>query len=288
MSSPQKYEWFFLEAPDKDVFIQTKQSIHHAIQCIAAVGRTFSESPQEEEDGNAKLYWVPGLWRMAGTWVSASKEFRGSIGLRDQKLYLVDPRLNLLDEFPMEGHSYHELMLWVEQQIIELELSSSKLSTSLPYALPPYAEDHKKNFVAESLALSEVLGGHYHNAFILFQRISASYENTSDVSIYPHHFDMEIKVTLKKTDELATDTFVRLGFSPGDNEIEIPYLYINAWPHITGETLPKAPLDSYWVDGDWYGLVLSFDQVYGKKEQQAYQYSFLEEGLSIFTHLLLG
>lgn len=287
MALSTKYDWFLLDQPDVGALRATKEIIHQSIQSVAAVGRTFAPSDEREEDSNAKLIWVPGLWRMAGAWVYGESSFRSSISLKDKMLYLVDPRMNTLDELSLVGHNYNDLMLWVEQQIIRHNLSSSQFSTGLPYTLPNYATDFRKIIDDSSLTYSEILGGHYHNAFILFQSFSAYSYTMSDIAIYPHHFDMETKIILKDTRDVSTDTFVRLGFSPGDTEIASPYLYINGWPQITGEVLPKAPLESYWVSDGWYGLVLEFSHVYGMADQAEYTLAFLQEGLDIFKSLLL-
>lgn len=287
MEPINKYDWYFLEKPDPATFQQTRESIHLIIQCLASIGRTYAENTIEEEDGAARLFWVPGLWRMAGCWIPAAKEFRGSLSLRDGHLYLVDPKLNTLDHFTVKEHSYHEMMLWFEKQIIHLELSTAQLSTEMPYPLPGYAEDHKKSFTESDLVCMEELGGHFHDAFVLFQQFQDRFEHATEVCIYPHHFDLEVKIILKKTDELATDTYIRLGFSPGDTSISSPHLYINSWPHVTGEKLPKAPLDGYWTDEEWYGLILEFNHVYGRENQQDYLFQFIEEGFSVFKGLLL-
>lgn len=286
MSFSSKYDWYYLGTPE-DGLALAKETIHQAVQCVSAVGRTFSTADETEEDQNAKLTWVPGLWRMAGVWVDGAQTFRSSLSLKEQKLYLVDPRLNVLGEFPLEGHNYKDLLLWLEQEIISQGLSASNISTDLPYQLPDYALDFSTPYTFASLKQCELLGGYYHNAFILFQSIAETSEHNTGVSIYPHHFDLEIKVILKNTGELATDTFVRLGFSPGDAEISEPYYYLNGWPQVTGDQLPSAPMDSHWVDDEWSGLVLECSHVYDRPDQASYLHQFLTEGLQLFKNLLL-
>jgi hypothetical protein len=287
MSTKNKYDWYFLTQPTVEEFQTSKETLHQIIQSVAAVGRTFSPESDEIDDAYGRLTWVPGLWRMAGVWVTGNETFRASVSLRDQKLYLADPRLNILDEVKLEGLDFNELMLWFEQHIISLGLSSSAISTELPYSLPAYTDNFKSVYTKEQLLYSPSLGGHFHDVFILLQHFQHTYDEVSEISIYPHHFDMEIKVVLKKTDDVSTDTFIRLGFSPGDEMINRPYLYINGRPHITGEKLPKAPAESYWITEEWYGLVLEFDQVYDKPDQQETMLRFYEDGFSIFKSLLI-
>ncbi|MFT4738895.1 MAG: hypothetical protein ACI8QD_002909 [Cyclobacteriaceae bacterium] len=279
-------EWYPLISVEKDDLHDAFETFHTAVQNISSVGRTFLPDQHSADDDAATLIWVPGLWRLAGQWIPAAKTFRSSISFKDFTIYLVDQKLNTLGSLNLTEKSYQESMLWLEQQIISLELSTNQLSTELPYELPLYAKHYKDPFNLISPTLAEIVGGYFHNTYLLLTAIKHEHELTTDVRVYPHHFDMEMKIILKKTGDLSTDTYVRLGFSPGEPSIE-PYLYINSWPYPETADLPLAPAGSEWRVDDWVGLSYPISQLLDTSNQAAEMAAFFSAGLAIFTTLLL-
>jgi hypothetical protein len=287
MSVDLKYEWFPLFCPDLPSFQKCRESYHHAIQIVSGVGRSYIETDTPEFDENATLSWIPGLWRMAGKWVQGNSSFRSSVGFREFAIFLVDQKVNTLGAHDIAGHNYRELMIWLEEKIISQNLSSSELTTDLPYQLPDYAQDIKKVFDMCPTENGELLGGYFHDAFILLSSLKETHIASTETLIYPHHFDMEVKVLLKETGEMSTNTFVRLGFSPGDELMSAPYLYINSWPNLSADSLPKAPGDSHWETEEYVGLMLPLSFSYDKDNQYEYLMSFYNRGLALFTSKLL-
>ena len=196
MPASQKYDWYIINQQHPEHFKKTVEAYHHIIQNVAAVGRSYMESDPAKDLWADSLVWVPGLWRMAGKWVQGSKPFRSSLSFKDFSIFLVDQKVNILGSFNMEGKSYYDAMIWLEEQIFSQELSSKNLSTELPYEVPVYAGDNKKVFSKESAPLGETVGGFYHDAFILLTAMKEEYPASTDISIFPRHFDMEIKILL--------------------------------------------------------------------------------------------
>ena len=82
-----KYDWHHLRPTDLDNFSALRKQIHQAIQNVSLVGRQYL--PPSDEDSNATLTWVPGLWRIVGKWIPAKTKFRSSLSLENFNIYLV-------------------------------------------------------------------------------------------------------------------------------------------------------------------------------------------------------
>ncbi|MFT4835024.1 MAG: hypothetical protein ACI83W_000928 [Marinoscillum sp.] len=248
------FEWRTLHISDKGKFKISKDQVHQAMQNVAAVGRKFL--PKTPYDQQSTLVWVPGLTRMAGGWVEGEITFRSSISLTSFEVFLVDSKVNTIASFPLEGQTYLQLMLWLEEQIGKLGLNASNLTMKLPYELPiheiqkgePFLPMHKRSF--------EELASFYHDSYVCLRELKNTLEGAEEIVIWPHHFDQSLNVTLKDSGDLDTNTTLSFGMSPGDETFESPYFYVNTWPHVDTSLCSKLSNQAIWVSEEWTGAVL--------------------------------
>ncbi len=278
-----KYEWYALRSLDLDLLRSMKNDCHLAIQNVSAVGRTFLEPVSN--DRNASLNWIPGLWRLAGNWVSGIHKFRSSLSFDDFSIYLVDEKVNTLDSITLSEKSENQVLVWLEQHIISLNLSSSHLVMNPPYSLPPDLRD-KKGFSLPDLDLIKDLGGYFHDAFILFSEYRQCHKDTSAIEVYPKRFNMEMRIILIETDEEETDTYITLGFCPGDKYYDEPYYYVTSRPHIMETVLPKFSTRGFWHKNNWFGSVYFTRNLWDSSDQKATAMYFFDESISMFQSML--
>ncbi|MFY0688338.1 MAG: hypothetical protein JXQ90_14285 [Cyclobacteriaceae bacterium] len=281
----QRYEWFHFSEMDFDELSSLRVQYHQAIQNVAAVGRTFLA--KSEDDQNAVLSWVPGLWRMAGKWVKANKTFRSSFSLDDCKVYLVDEKVNTIGSFDLAGQTYTQVMIWLEEQIGTLLLTHSELSMNLPYELSDEVFQKGEKFDKFDLQLSHDFGGLYHSPWIIFSELKNKYESSSDIRIWPHHFDIAMTITLKETGEEATNTTLTLGMFPGDEHNVEPYFYVASWPHIQSEPKQKIVAGTKWVSDDWTGTVLPLSTLWQETNQKSYLMSYFQGSINAMSAALI-
>jgi hypothetical protein len=282
-----KYDWFHLEPYDlkdlRNVFIE----YHAALQNVAAVGRTFIG--KDETDSNAKLSWIPGLWRLAGQWVSGTETFRSSLSFEDFSIYLVNERLKTLASISVADKTQRELMVWLEEHIINLNLSSSHLTLELPYALPERVTRMKdERFSSLSLKTANTTGGYLHDSFIIFSMIKENHAQHRGIFVNPETFHMELKLILKKTDEEITDTYIKIGFCPGDDDYDEPYFYVTSWPFIANERLISLKTRGFWHHEDWLGAVYFVRNLWDSNDQLDTALYFFNETIDFFQKRLLS
>ncbi len=262
-----------------------KNEYHLALQNVAAVGRTFL--PEDPHDKNAWLVWIPGLWRMAGKWVEGIHKFRSSVSFEDFNIYLVDEKVQTLDAFNLEEKTLNQAFVWLEQHIISLNLSSSHLVMNLPYQLPQEVMD-KKQFSLTDSRVTRILGGYFHDAFIIHSEYKEKFEHTRDIFISPKRMHMEMDVVIIETDEEETDTLITLGFSPGDQIYNEPYFYVTSRPYLDEENLPKFSTRGFWHQDEWIGAVYLAKNLWDSSNQKETAMYFFDEAIEKTRSLLLN
>lgn len=262
----QQFEWRDFNSVDLHELIITKKQFHQAIQTVAAVGRKFSDYSANDE--NANLIWVPGLTRLAGNWVEGNRTFRTSLSFNDFCIYLVDEKVNTISKFLLNGKNQTQLLVWMEEQIGKLDLDASDLTLNLPYTIPSYQTQAGENFLVD-LELADEFSKYYHNTFICVRDIAKKLiDDIPEIRTWPHHFDIAMTIVVKDTGDIETNSTVTLGMSPGDDEFETPYFYVNTWPHVDTAKFSKMPNGAIWHEQYWTGSVLLVQNIIGKVNQK--------------------
>jgi len=277
------FEWRSLLQLEPEKIQATRQLMHHAIQNVAAVGRKFS--PQTDNDSYGTLIWVPGLSRLAGEWVTGNITFRSSLSIEDFKVLLVDKKVSTLASFELEGRTYRQLMLWLEEQIGKLGLEAANLTMNLPYKLPDHPILSGEPFRLEFGRAAVELSKYYHNAYVILRQIKQEYESDGEIVIWPRRFDMAMSITLKDTGDPETDTVITFGMSPGDESFPNPYFYISTKPFVDTALCSKLPDNALWVSEEWTGAVLLSKQLF-EGDQELKVKTFFKESADQLIKLL--
>jgi hypothetical protein len=278
-------DWIAYNELSEDDYWMVKSQAHVAIQNVAAVARAYlGDSPGDE---TAVLHWVPGFWRMAGQWVKGETAFRSSLSFKDFNIYLVDRRVNVLAQYSLQGKTHNQAMVWLEEQILSLGLGSRAITLALPYELPLHNDNGKDVFTPVRTQLFYEFGKLYHNTYsVLLQLKSLFPKKSSDIRIWPHHFDMSLEVTLKETGERATNTMIKAGFSPGDPYFEGPYFYVNTQPFVDVESLPALE-NGMWFAEDWTGAVVMLSSILSFDDPAEALLDFYKKTIKKLTAVLL-
>ena len=91
------------------------------------------------------------------------------------------------------------------------------------------------------------------------------------VRLWPEHFDLGLSMDATPTAR------VNLGASPGDDEIDEPYLYLAPW----GGARPEAVPDGYWNAS--FGAALTYGEVAAAHDPTTAALRFWRAGLEAFT-----
>ena len=277
------YDWRLFQKIDSEDIRETRIILHQAIQNVASVGRKLL--PNKSRDFNSKLIWVPALSRMAGEWIHGNTTFRSSLCLETFEILLVDRKVNTLASFQLEGKTYSQLMIWLEEQIGKFGLDASNLTLNLPYKIPYHPVEEGELFTLRSLRPATELSKFYHNTYITLRKIKDRYEN-GDIYIWPNRFDITLEITLKETGDYDTNTRIAFGMSPGDKIFESPYFYVSTWPNVDTEKCDKLSHNAIWMSEEWTGAVLLSKHVYEGNQQEKLE-TFFKEAEEQLIRLLM-
>jgi hypothetical protein len=209
------------------------------------------------------------------------------LSLRDFHLYLVNQKVNTLASFALDGKTYNQSMLWLEEHIGSLNLGHTALSMHLPYEMPQYETQTGKKFEVTNIDSVIDFGGYYHNSFILLNELKEIFPETSSICIWPHHFDQAMIITLKETGDPSTNTSVSPGYSPGDALTKEPYFYVNCWPHADPKKLGPLTSGAHWNTEEWVGGVLPASTVWKHPHQKELIADFFKSAIDQLSHALL-
>lgn len=280
----QGFEWRPLSLSDWDQLRSSRIQFHRAIQNVSAVGRRFS--PTSRNDEHATLQWVPGLSRLVSKWVKGTITFRSSICFDTFSIFLVDEKVTTLAEFELQGKTHRQLMIWLEEQIGKLGLAASNLAMKLPYELPNYESNSKVPFQINDMLFASELGRYYHDAYIVLRRLKEELK-LGEIVTWPHHFDLALDYVIKDSGDPETTTKIGMGLSPGDETIEIPYFYVNTWPHVDVNKCEKLH-KGRWVSDEWTGAILMASELIESDNQEAEVEAFYRESSEQLLQLLIN
>ena len=243
---------------EKDRLNMVKVQLHHIVQSCAAFGRHFL--PESAEDENAVISWIPEYRMMVGKWVESENGLiRAGLDATNKSL-TFQVKDGPSTQLNLQGKTFAQLMMWLEGQAGEHGLAVDKFSADLPYEIPDFPSAKGQTFELEDDEALEAFLSLYGNAHHACSIMQTKFASTSDIRIWPHHFDIAISVKLKESGSPDTSTYLGLGFSPGDSHYHEPYFYTNSWPFADDALL--HPLENgQWHIEDWVGGALTLSEL---------------------------
>ena len=275
--------WKDIEPSDLELLKEIRIQYHQAIQSISAVGRHFLEpSPSDE---NATLSWNRSKHSLVGKWVDTDHgSIRAGMSLTDAVIYLETA--GTIDQFPLQGKTFGQLMVWLEEQVGRSGLPIASFSANLPYELPPYPKLGSKGFDLQAGELAAKFSYYFSNTYEVLDTLQWDFDEEGEVLVYPEHFDQALSVKLKDSGDVDTSTYVTLGMSPGDTEFAQPYFYVNSWPHVDETILKPLPAGS-WYTEDWVGGLITAEDIWPVQNQKDYLTDFYRESSKQLRDFLL-
>ena len=151
---------------------------------------------------------------MAGKWIAADVTFRSSISLDTFEIFLVDKKVKTLSSFKLEGVTYPQLMIWLEEQIGKLGLDASNLTINLPYEIPKHPVEDGETFQLKYARTAVELSKYFHNTYLALKKVKTRFDSDSEIRIWPKRFDLSLQIVLRDTGDPETNTQIVLGMNP--------------------------------------------------------------------------
>ena len=265
-----------------------KKELHSALQLAAIVGRSLL--PRSKRDENAVLEWNKKQSALISRPFGPNSNYRIGLSISKFSLGLYTADLNCVSTLDLHGKPQSGVFKWLNEQIAPLYDQVIFLSPDLPYSLPELEEELGKTFNKPSQEALENIEACFYNFFLEIEQISFLSDDSSEILCWPQFFDLSTEICLERNAKGLPLKTISLGFSPGDNINEEPYLFVNLSPAtvIDPRELPELEGKASWMSGDWFGIILSLSSVYSlhsKTEQELEANNFFKKALKLVREM---
>jgi hypothetical protein len=281
MKTP-RISWKTLSPISDDRLFEARAQLHQAAQLLAATGISFLEA--RPDDSHTAMLWSA----ENGQLLSQPFGDNGSlqIALDPASLDLtIQKEATVIHTIILNGITLTEAAVELQFSLDTLGLSKDDLTMQKHYILPDYPERNNTIFDISDSKAFQALADTFTNAFTFFDKIRQFDPRSSDLLVWPHHFDLGLILTMATDEQGQMNRSIGMGLSPGDGSYTAPYYYVTNWPAPTTDELPADLKNSVqWHTEDWVGMVLPLEAITVDSEPHA-QYeivkAFLDEALSI-------
>ena len=275
--------WKSINKLDLGILRNARKSLHQAVQIVSAFPRNVL--PADPSDSNASLIWNSSTNGLESGPVAneEGKRIRVGLSLDTFKLYISVEEV-LVSFFEMDMRSVLQGLDWLKFELSQLDIASDTINLDLPYEIENY--DYSQSLKINSDAFGEhcIL---YQNTNSILSRIVDEREDAFDVRCWPHHFDLATLIPLETNSDKEILKSIGVGLSPGDEGVDEPYIYVNAWPNVDQNLLIKYPLTlGEWNVEGWSGAILKYSQFKSSTNQYEDVIKFIDTSInSLLTEL---
>ncbi len=260
---------------------------HKAVQWVAMVPRGIL--PPDPGDTGASLQWDSTL-QMLLSQAFGTSNFQTALRVSDLSMHIMGDG-ETLAELELSGLGPNQILEWIEQKLRDLGLPTDRLSQKLPYEMPANQDIEGHNFRISEPELFHELSNYFGNADLILENFRSSQERSSEVRCWPHHFDIATLVSLDTNPDPESKRSIGVGFSPGDDNHQLPYYYITPWPYpdISASPLPPFTGAGKWNTDGWVGALLMADKIselQGAKDQMEIIVGFMNEAVAGLKELM--
>ena len=253
-----KSDWKKLNKISLNELTKARKQLHQAVQLPAITGRAYH--PSVSDDHFASLLWNEELNSLTSqVW---GKGFKTAINFKDFSLDLISGSVAVEDSLSLDGKTYNEAFEKLKEIVRNAGEDPNLLKTDLPYEIPVYSTAKSERFKLFNSTYFEELSKYFSIANTILKNVVGQNTEASEISCWPHHFDIATLLVLDGSSENYKS--VGVGLSPGDDNYNQPYFYVTPWPYPKTHdmTLPKIPSGSFWHTAGWVGAILTAEKIW--------------------------
>ena len=245
--------WEALGAVPPLALAEERLVLHHAVQLVAAVGRSLV--PPRPDDGHTNLEWLAGAF--VGQEVPGPRPWLASLRASDLSLVVVTAGAEA-GRVALAGRTRDEAFAWLSHVALHLGVAGGRLRLDPPYRIPNHPVGSGAPFPTATPKLAE-LARWFGNGNALLRAVASRWPGAAPVRVWPHHFDVGAVLPLASGRGEESPS-IGIGLSPGDEGIAEPYFYATLWPAPDPDSLPPLP-EGRWNRNGWTGAKLTGSEI---------------------------
>lgn len=245
-------EWKPLQKLSGESLTEARLQLHWASQIPASVGSLLEPAV---DWSHTALRWSNGALQSPAI-PFGDRSFRANLSLKSLQLGLLQGD-RVIDRKPLAGSTLKEGFAWLNkatQALINAPLAKTMMRSEL--TLPKHPLQTGARFeLDKNQAQISMLADWIFDADLALSTIRKEITDARDVYVWPHHFDAASLVVLDPDKPFEDTRSIGLGLSPGDQNYDQPYWYVQPWPYPKVDALPKLA-GGRWHTENWVGAVL--------------------------------
>lgn len=252
-----KARWRALGALRPTELTEARIRLHWAVQAVAAAGHGLLEP--RSDDSQSNLGWSVDHEAFIGHELPGGAR----VGLRVPILELLILRTDgPAVTFSMEGQPLRVAFDWLGEELQECGASPQAQPLQVrDYDLPQSPIGDGAPFAPTDAIASRELSSWFGSAFAALSAAVAGEACTTELRVWPHHFDAGILSLLGPAEGIETGRSIGLGMSPGDAATPQPYFYVNPYGARARGVLPPLRAGGTWQTEAFFGAVLRGETV---------------------------
>ncbi len=243
--------WKALSIPEVSRINDAINQLHRAAQFVAMFGNAYL--PKKEDDSQNCLYWNSRLNRLEGSWTNDPKM---RMALDVISFELMVERSDHTERISLHNKTKAEVYGTLLDLLQKSELDTLQYEPIKQFTIPHHPIEDGQPFRKPENELLEEWPLYLSNTQLILRKIARRFGGTTEIFVWPHHFDLAIQVPLSLGENETKS--VGMGLAIADTYSEEPYFYINNLDPKPTEYDDQIPGNgkAHWNIRDWSGLVL--------------------------------
>ncbi len=265
---------------DKSLLNTTEAYIHHATQFLAMMGKNYL--PDKPDDSNANLAFDPKLSSIVGRQITGTTAFSLNLNIPNWQLEIVVGGESQ-GYYKLSGKLKSEVFDWLRNEANTNGLDPEKLKYIDHYDVPKHEVDLGQPFQELNLDLVSIWLNMRSNANVIMDDLNKIVGITSDIRIWPHHFDTGTYYAL------ADKKAIGAGWAIADTLCDNPYLYIYGWDgnrSLDYSSVLDLPIGKWIVTDTWQGAVIESVQLSSSDNQYEMVKHFMQSVVGFYKNQL--
>ena len=255
---------------------EARLQLHQAAQVANAAAISYLEPAAD--DSHTNFGWSADLRAFVSRRVSLPKPLRFAWRPADFALLALDDA-GTVATLGLAGHTLDQAHRWARGQCEAAGGDGGRYTARKHYEIPAHAVAAGANFSADSGATG-MLSELWSNASRFLDAFARSTPGSSEVRLWPHHFDQGLIV------EIDAARSIGCGFTPGDHYYDEPYWYMSPYPQPAPGARPVLAGGAHWHETDFVSAVLPWSAFAGSVSQGAAVAAYLRMALQGARSLL--
>ena len=256
---------------DKSLLNYCEEYIHRASQFLAMLGKNYLED--QPDDSNANIEFDSSSASILSREIES--EISLSLNIPNWKFEMMKGGKKQ-SEKALTGMTKQSLFEWLRDQLLDQGINGEKLKFIDHYEVPDHVIDHGQAFPEMIPTTIDKWVIMRANAQVLLKDLNRIVGVTSDIRIWPHHFDTGTYYPFGESKAIGS------GWAIADTLVDNPYLYIYGWnadKEINYDAKPELPIGKWLITDNWQGAILESSELSMAEDQYKLAGSFMKTAI---------